>query len=334
MSRDYLHRVTYWAQFLVLLAGSIIQWQGQSQTGWLVCLPILACISFFAWLSALRYLRKVRDYPISKIASAAQGYVGLQGKGQWFDKPFITPASYSKKPCLWYRYQIEKKNIWADKSRGVDSPQGGFIAYLFMYFLVFPLLSKYIFYNWETIESGESEEAFLLNDGTGICVIDPKDAEVITKKKHRWTDFEGHRHTEWILSPNVSVYAIGQFNTINHSNASFDANEELKALLAKWKQDPKNLLKRFDLNNDGTLGMQEWTLARQAARREAETHTQEIRSLPDVSTLSCSADGRPYLISELRHDDLVSRYLFWSWAHFIMFFGALGGIAWLLRTHF
>ena len=33
---------------------------------------------------------------------------------------------------------------------------------------------------WHTLDSGESEDSFILDDGSGQCVIDPCAAEILT----------------------------------------------------------------------------------------------------------------------------------------------------------
>ena len=41
-------------------------------------------------------------------------------------------------------------------------------------------------------------------------------------------------------------------------------------------------------------------------------------------------DGRLFLISNLPQEKLERRYWFWVWAHLAIFFGALGGLGWIL----
>ena len=292
LRREYAQLVTSGTQLLLLFAGARIG----TRSGWLSCLGLMALASLFAWLSALRRLRAVRDTPTSRTASAAQGYVELIGRG----KPFSDPPLLSKLrplPCLWYRYLIERKDS-NDK--------------------------------WHTEDSGESEDSFVLEDDSGQCVIDPCGAEILTTHKDAWRQGD-YRYTEWKLLQHDLIYAIGQFKTIGGSSMEFNANEELKAVLAEWKQDTQTLHARFDLNNDGMLDMQEWMLARQAARREAEKRIRAVRAEPDTSFLVQPHDKRLFLISNLNQDKLERRYWFWAWAHLVIFFGALGGIAWWLR---
>jgi len=292
LRREYAQLVTSGAQLLVLLVGVRVG----TRQGWIACLSLMALVSLFAWLSALRRLRAVRDTPTSRIASAAQGYVELIGRG----KPFPGLPLLSKLrplPCLWYRYRIERK--------GSDD-------------------------KWHTEDSGESEDSFVLEDESGQCVIDPCGAEILTTHKDTWRQGD-YRYTEWKLLQYDLIYAIGQFNTLGGSSVTFNANEELKAVLAEWKQDTKALHARFDLNNDGMLDMQEWMLARQAAKREAEKRIVAARSEPDTSFLVQPHDKRLFLISNLKQEKLARRYWLWTWAHLAIFFGALGGIAWWLQ---
>ncbi|MBI5659746.1 MAG: hypothetical protein HZC43_09435 [Nitrosomonadales bacterium] len=291
LRREYAQLVTSGAQLLLLLVGA----QLESREGWLSCLGLMALVSLFAWFSALRRLRLVRDTPTSRIASAAQGYVELAGRG----KPLSGSPLISKLrvlPCLWYRYRVERK--------GSDD-------------------------KWHIEERGESEDPFALEDESGQCVVDPLGAEILTMHKDTWHQGD-YRYTEWKLIQHDPIYAIGQFKTVGGSSAALDPNEQIKAVLAEWKRDTSSLHERFDLDNDGALDMREWMLARQAARREAEKRIRAARAEPDASLLVQPHDGRLFLISNLKQDKLARRYGLWAWAHLVIFFGALGGAAWWL----
>jgi len=289
LRREYANLVTSGAQIMLLLVALKLE----SRTGWLVCLGLIAAISLFAWMSALRRLRAVRDTPTSRIASAAQGYVELIGHGRPLaDNPVL--SRFTSLPCLWYRYKIERK------SRD----------------------------DWKTEETGESDQPFLLEDGSGHCVIDPGGAEILTTHEETWHE-DNYRYTEWTLLQHDNIYVIGQFRTFGGSSVEADVNEEVKNVLAEWKQDMSDLHRRFDLNRDGQLDMTEWMLARKAARREAEKRIAAERSKPDVNYMLQPRDGRLFLISNLPQERLARRYWFWTWAHLVIFFGALGGLSWL-----
>lgn len=291
LHREYAHLVTSGAQLLLLLVGLRLE----SRNGWLTCLSIMAAISILAWLSALNRLRTIRDTPTSKIASAAQGYVELIGRGHSFGEPLI--SKLSALPCLWYRYRIERR----------ESEN-----------------------KWKTMDSGESDSTFFLCDDTGECVVDPERAEILTQHHDQWHDGD-YRYTEWKLIEHDSLYVIGQFRTQGGSSLEFNTREELNTLLAEWKKDMPALLKRFDLDNNGTLDMQEWMLARSAASREVAKMMREEQAQPDINIIGRPREGELFLISNLDQDKLSRRYLLWSWAHLAIFFGALGGIGWLLQ---
>src|SRR3972149_2977493 len=119
----------------------------ESRNGWLACLSVMALISIPAWLSALKRLRAVRDTPTSRVASAAQGYVELTGRGQPFgDIPLL--GRLTQLPCLWYRYKIEQRT-----SRN----------------------------KWQTIYNGKIDNTSIMLYETVMSVYIPKQAEIITR---------------------------------------------------------------------------------------------------------------------------------------------------------
>ncbi|MDP2143050.1 MAG: hypothetical protein Q8J80_02860 [Gallionella sp.] len=292
LRREYAQLVTSGAQLLLLFVGIKLE----SREGWLGTLSAMALVSFFAWLSALHRLRTIRDTPTSKIASAAQGYVELTGRGRPFgDTPLI--SKLRGLPCLWYRYRIERRS---DNNK------------------------------WETIDHGESTDTFVLHDDSGNCVIDPEHAEIVTKHRDQWSEGD-YRHTEWKFIQDDSLYVIGEFRT-RSLGIEFDARAELNALLAEWKRDKPALHARFDLDDNGELDMKEWALARQAAKREIGKKRIKALAQPDIHLICRPHDGKLFLISNLTPEKLSRRYLFWSWMHLAIFFAALTGIGWLLQT--
>ncbi|CAB1368658.1 hypothetical protein [Denitratisoma oestradiolicum] len=291
LRRHYAALVTSGAQLLLLFVAA----ESESREGWLVCLGLMALISLFAWMSALRRLRAVRDTPTSRVASAAQGYVELIGRGRPLDgAPLL--SKLSALPCLWYRYQVERR----------DSDN-----------------------KWRTEDKGESQDSFLLDDGSAACVVDPYGAEILTQHRDVWQQGD-YRYTEWKLLDIDTIYAIGQFRTLGGGSSEINTNEELKAVLAEWKLDSRKLHERFDLDGNGVLDMKEWSLARQAAKREAKKRVAEVRAMPDTHYMVQPHDDRLFLISNLPPDQLAHRYGFWAWGHLLIFFSSLGGMGWLL----
>ena len=287
LRREYGQLITSGAQLLLLVIGL----QTQSRTGWLTCLGLMAGVSLIAWVSALHRRRAITDTPTSRIASAAQGYVELAGQGRGLDyPPLLAPLTHA--PCLWYRYRVEEHTA-KDK--------------------------------WQTVDSGESNAAFILDDGSGRCVVDVEGAEILTRHKKSWNSGD-YRHTEWLLRLDDPIFALGDFRTLGGSTVELDARQDMTLLLAEWKKNQGELLHRFDLDNDGSLSLKEWELARQAARREVARLHREARNEADVNTLRRPATGQIYLLSNIDPDKLARRYLWWAAFHLAVFFGALAAL--------
>lgn len=271
---------------LVAVAGQL-----HSRSGWLACVALVALVALWAWISAMRHRRAIADTPTSRIASAAQGYVELRGIGKPLEgEPLVSPLRGMR--CLWFRYRVEQR----DGER-----------------------------NWKTIDSGESDASFLLDDGSGQCVVDVDGAEVLTRHKETWTEGD-YRNTEWALLINDSTYALGEFRTLGVGDIEPSVNQDVGALLAEWKKDAPAMLKRFDLNGDGVIDLKEWELARQAARREVAKMHREARAAPDLNTLRRPASGQLYLLSNFDPDRLARRYLWWSLLQLATFFAALAAL--------
>lgn len=271
----------------------VFAFEADSAEAWPYALAAMAIVSFFAWIGNYRRYRQIHDLPTSNVVSAAQGYVELSGLAAQL--PGVPVTSRSGLLCCWYRYYIERKTS-DDK--------------------------------WVHEDSGASNEHFLLVDGTGECVISPEGAEVLTSRKNTWTD-ENYRNTEWLLLPRDTLYAIGEFATVGGAVTELDESRDVSDLMADWKKNQAQLLSRFDLNNDGSIDLKEWELARLQARREVRKRHQDIRSRDGVHILRRPRDGRLFLLADELPDKLGQRFAFWSGIHLIIFFGA-GGVALLL----
>jgi len=291
LRRSYTQLITSGGQLVLLFAGFYFE----SREAWLWCLGLIAVISLFAWYSALRRYRLILSTPTSRIESAAQGFVELLGDAAPNGTHII--GKYSHLPCLWYRYKVERRNHKNE---------------------------------WRTESTGESDAPFLVDDGSGHCVVHPHGAEIITHHKDTWQEAD-RRYTEWKLLARDRIYALGEFKTAGGSTTTITQNELVKQVLNEWKMDNEDLLKRFDLDNNGFLDIDEWMLARQAAKREANKRLAHERAEPDVHHLMQPNDGRLFLLSNLSPEKLAKRFVLWTWLHLIIFFGALGGIAWLMQ---
>ncbi len=286
---SYLNALTSGAHVLLLL----VAFQIGNRNVWLGVLGAVALISFFAWRGNFRRHRLIGDTPTSRVASAAQGYVELQGTAEY--APGSQPRSkLTALPCIWYRYVVERK--------GSDD-------------------------KWERMDAGASGDTFLLRDESGDCVIDPDGAEIHTRHRDRWTRGD-YRYTEWVLLPGDPLYAIGDFSTLNTATAPLSQSRDVGALLAEWKQDRPRLLERFDLNLDGEIDLREWSLARAEARRQVLRQHDQIRQLTSaIHIMRAPKDGRLYLVANLDPDKLSRRHRIWGLVHLSIILAASTGMA-------
>jgi len=272
--------------------------------GYVGTLMVLCAVAaaWCAWRTHRNILlaRTIEDHPTSTVRSAYQGYVELKGIGLYFDDDPMN-APLSKRPCIWYRYKVERSN-----------GEG-----------------------WEVVESGTSSETFMLDDGTGRVVIDPEGAEVTVKVKQTWTARSGgvasaesmrfarrlgvpnalegdlYRHTEERLLPGKRLYVLGLMRNLVSLHDGPTLKEDIVEILREWKTDQADLNRRFDLDGDGQLSEQEWMLARSEARREALAvrREEQKRNLEGVNIVGRPDDHRrPYLISAFHESEIVKRY--------------------------
>jgi len=286
------HHITSAGHLILLFVGARIG----TRSGWLFSLSVIAGISLVLWTLNFRRSRAIGDTPTSRIASAPQGYVELHGVGRMHEGQALN-APLTGEPCLWYRYRIEEK-------RGKD---------------------------WRSVEHGTSDATFLLDDSSGVAVVDPESAEITTSRRRHWTQGR-RRYTEWLLTPGDEIYAIGQFATVGGANSRLDHAGDVSALLAMWKANQPALKARFDLDGDGTIDLKEWELARRAAVREVRRRHDEIRSTAGHHVLARPADGRVFLLSNLDPDKLARRYALWTGMQLCIALTAGGTALWLMAS--
>jgi len=256
--------------------------------GWNFCLGLIATVGLVAWALAYGRARALAEIATSRIGSAAQGYVALVGRASGCAGELIH-CPYSGTICVWYRYTRYSRSLGS----------------------------------WRVIESGTSDATFELSDASGTCRIDPEFATVIAPKR-RVSEQDGDKLVEELLLPGSPISVLGDFTTLNGTQAALSVRDDVSALLAEWKQDPAELRRRLDLDGTGELDLQEWELARKHATRMVEQQHREIRSLADLNIVRSPANGRIFLISALPPHRLRRRYLGWSAFHLVVALLALG----------
>jgi len=291
--------------------------QASSQEFWVTVTIIaaIACAGFYFAFVFLIRARIIEDTPTSKIRSAAQGYVELVGISATLDGPDII-APLSKVPCTWYRFKVEQ--IFDKRDQVVDS--------------------------------GISDELFLLVGKTGRCVIDPDGAIVTPTIKRCWygntynSQLAGnqvlgtagrYRFTEERIHPGDTVFAMGLFRSVDGAGEAFNVSEEVRALLKKWKQNPEKLLQYFDKNKDGQIDVHEWENVRKMAGYFARKNLLKKSLQPVTHLLSKSENSKqPFLISTKPEHKLVINYKIYSALCFSGFMINGAFVAWICLVRF
>jgi hypothetical protein len=269
---------------------------------WCLGSAAVAAAGFVASFVFLHRTRLMENMPTSRLRSAAQGYVELEGNARVMPGPPII-APLTKTHCVWWSYRIEEK-----RQSGKNS-------------------------SWVTVARGRSDDCFELDDRTGKCVVDPDGAHVIPGHAQVWygssrtpdvgpefgrgllrAGFSRYKYVEERLHASEPLYALGTYRTQAGGPDSFDEKLDLKDLLEKWRGD-KKMMALFDTNKDGTVDQKEWEAARRvAARKVRDEHVQRAVETPDLHILAKPRDGRPYILSGVPQAKLIRRYRLQSFA--------------------
>lgn len=279
--------------------------------GLIGCALAFPILLFLAFRRLGRY-RLIADTPTALVRSAPQGYVELIGHiiaGE--DGLLASPLSGS--PCVWYRIRV-------DRYQRNHNNKGG---------------------SWRSVRRETSTNWFQIDDGTGVCLVDPDGASASTRHKRVWygqselpgafattTSFNRYaanilgsggryRYTEELMFEHERLYALGQFKSVGGGRDRLDLKSISGDILRSWKADQAALISRFDADGDGKIDLQEWQQAREQAHAEALEQQKHLDTLPTMH-LICDPQtpGQPYILSTHDEDKLIRRFR-WQLAGFM-----------------
>jgi hypothetical protein len=190
---------------------------------WLLVLGIGAAGGLWAGYRALHLSRLLEDTPTSRIRSAAQGYVELAGRSQPLAgtenlAPLtLRPASGGLPHRAAHRFRERSPGRYARSA---------------------------------VVQSG-LRPAFLLDDETGQCLVNPQWAQVLATESSRWGDTpwpagsagsgtrgrfgseREYRYTERRIYAHERVVALGEFRSLDAVGEN-TAEEQVSDLLREW----------------------------------------------------------------------------------------------------
>ncbi len=269
--------------------------------------------------------RLIEDMPTSRIRSASQGYVELTGLARSGGRPAIAPLS--GRPCLWWRYTIERYRRTRKSS------------------------------SWVRVESGTSTSPFFMDDGSGTCRIDPAGAEIDCLHRKRWYGDSRHprsapgktgaglalgvlgvgrryRYTEYLIREDDPVYVLGHFTSDGTGSRTLTVDQVAGRIIRRWKNDFPRLKEQFDQNHDDRLDETEWQAVRQSAQEEAREQLRSEAGKAVEHSVSAPKSGLPYLIGSVGQERLSRRFRMLSVACSAGFLVAGAFATWLLSSRF
>ena len=252
---------------------------------------IVSGTALYRGLHAFWKLRLIVDTPTARIRSAPQGYVELQGLAR--PQRDLLSARLTGLPCVWYRYRVQKRR----RSGRNES--------------------------WVTIDSGDAGCPFVLDDGTGRCLVDPDGAAIRCRSSDTWYGPRGggraatatgmnalverhrrYRMTEERIAEQELVYVLGRFETPRRGVR--ERQQLTRQLLSQWKRDPERM-HAFDHDGNGGIDLEEWEQARTKAERLAEQAESRLSAEPPLSRVIRTEDpSQPFVISTEEEQSIAS----------------------------
>ena len=235
----------------------------------------------------LRRTRRIENIPTSKIRSMAMGPVEVSGKAE---STAAMKTPFSGIDCVWYRFEVQEYRRNYSSRYGRQS-------------------------RWVTVSSGDTNDIpFLVDDGTGKVLVDPRGAVVEIEHRevsHRslgtvglgLTGDSGRTRTiETFIPWQYPVYVMG----VAQHHKAHSEKSELVERLRELKRDPGKL-KQFDADGDGKIDHLEWEQARAAVEREILEEKLKSPQTGEVVYIGSGAQGEMFLISDRSEHDLLKR---------------------------
>jgi len=173
-----------------------------------------------------------------------------------------------------------------------------------------------------TVTHDRSTYSFYVDDGTGVCAIDPQAAKMMPKTTDIWRQGQ-HRFTEARIDEREFIYCLGQFETEQGYSREKAIKESTRAYLYELKKNRDELLRQFDRDGDGEIDMDEWQRARAAAHDHARREVlDDYQPIQHHSLVQPFNKKFPFVVSGYDQRTLTQRYLIFALTALVGFFVA------------
>ncbi len=235
---------------------------------------VLAILSFWYGFYHLRIKRKIENTPTSRIRSIAMGMVEVKGRAI---RKYALVAPMSHTPCVYYRLTRYRK----DKND-----------------------------RWRVISvTGSENVSFFVEDGTGRVEVNPAGGRIRAGTRQEGfpgqvglTRFASDRSEKWredTIVEGTLLYVLGFASTRQEQGETL--REQVQRVLRDLKSDPQRL-KKFDLDGDGKICVDEWDTARAQVEKEVLheriSQRNQRRRRQEEHIVIGRQKGRPLIIAE------------------------------------
>jgi len=242
----------------------------------------------------LREKNMIENVPSSPIRSVAMGLAEIKGKACG---EATLSAPFSQARCHYFRYLVEE-----ERQRGKGGKE------------------------WVTVDQGKSNVPFSVEDPTGKILVNPEGADITLKRDYQTIENgEGwfgrrKRYSEWRIDPGDALYLLGTVS--KQQELMEERRAALGEKLRQVKHDPATL-KRFDLDDNGTLDEQEWAGAVAVVRRELlDAEAARKAAQPQSDLVVGAGDTESMFVISDRDERSIARLLGWKALGFVGLGGA------------
>ena len=136
------------------------------------------------------------------------------------------------------------------------------------------------------------------------------------------------------MRPGELIYALGHFETWSSVPGTKERSQKRSEILAGWKTDADELMRRFDADGDGRVDADEWEKAREAAQALVEEQVTAAAMKPDVDVLMKPGKDHPFILSTKSQDELTKAYRWKALGGLVLFLAGLAAVGVTLNARF